>query len=56
MKLKFLIRKYITFPKMTEIADEQGVIRYRLKRNPAAFGLKMKENGVRLSLQKTETQ
>jgi uncharacterized protein YxjI len=26
---------------MTEISDEQGFVKYRLTRNPAAFGLKM---------------
>ena len=41
MKLRFLIHTFTIFPKMTEISDEQGIVKYRLTRDLAAIGFKL---------------
>ena len=41
MKLRFLIRDMIPFLKATEILDEQGLVRFTLKRDSGAIGLRM---------------
>ena len=41
MKLSFIIRNMIPFLKTTEILDEQGLVRFSLKRDSGAIGLRM---------------